>query len=61
MQHTPSGHTPTICPTCLGDGSIETLGAPGWFSMDQECYYPTEHLEPCPSCHATGVVWEVAA
>ena len=50
------------CPDCAGEGHFEVLTGAGWFSMREECWYPDERLEPCPTCRATGFtgrVWGV--
>ena len=43
------------CPTCLGDGSIETDHGM-YFDEHEEAWYPRFELEPCPTCRATGLV-----
>ena len=50
------------CPDCAGEGSIEIMTGPGWYSMRDECWYPEDRIEPCPTCRATGFTgtpWEI--
>lgn len=51
------------CPDCGGEGHLEVMNGPGWFSLHEECWYPEATLEPCPTCRTTGFTgraWEVA-
>ena len=43
------------CPECFGEGHIEVIGSSFEFDERQECWMPSEHLEPCYACHGTGV------
>ena len=43
------------CPECFGEGHIEVIGTSFEFDERQECWMPSEHLEPCHACHGTGL------
>jgi hypothetical protein len=56
----PDTKTPTansdLCPTCLGDGFLVFVGAPGYFSPYDGCWLPDEEKFICEPCHGTGEV-----
>ena len=43
------------CAECCGEGFVEMLGGPGYFSELEECWMPSEDIEPCAACRGTGV------
>jgi hypothetical protein len=49
------------CPSCLGDGYLVTVGAPGRFDPALEAVLPSEGLQRCPRCRGEGEVEVCAA
>lgn len=45
---------PQPCPDCAGEGYLISVGAPGTWDDLEDCWMPTETLDPCDACQGTG-------
>jgi hypothetical protein len=45
---------PRPCPDCAGEGYLISVGAPGTWDDLEDCWMPTETLDPCDACQGTG-------
>jgi len=45
---------PRPCPDCAGEGYLISVGAPGTWDDLEDCWMPSETLDPCDACQGTG-------
>lgn len=43
------------CPACQGEGTVLVAKQGGWFSQNDECWYPSHVEIQCLKCHGSGL------